>query len=93
MGTTAKVRLCPELPGVFYWLYRAILCLTIAPLIGALVGLVAVFAGIFLGELAALAVLMLFMADIFLRMVRARRMRADEDRSLRNWDPEFDNLG
>jgi hypothetical protein len=91
MGTTIKSSTRPEPPGVLYWLYRALLCLMIAPLIGALVGLVGVFAGMLLGELAAASVLVLFMADIFFRMVRARRIRADAfERSEDLWDPEFD---
>ena len=91
MGTTAKARPRPEPPGVLYWLSRALLCLMIAPIIGALIGIVGVVAGVFLGELAAVAVLVLFLADIFVRMVRARRTRRfDAAPSASHWDPEFD---
>jgi hypothetical protein len=91
MGNHSKARPLPEPPGVLYWLYRALLCLMIAPLIGALVGLVGVFAGMLMGELAAAAVLVLFMADLFFRMVRARRMQAAHaDPSAQLWDPDFD---
>jgi hypothetical protein len=91
MGTTIRSRRRSELPGVLYWVYRALLCLMIAPLIGALVGLLGVVVGVLLGELAAVAVLVLFMADIYLWMVRARTTRTDvRDRPDDLWDPEFD---
>lgn len=91
MGTIAKAQPRSAAPGVVYWLYRALLCLMLAPMIGALIGIVGVFAGVLMGELAAAAVLVLFLADIFFRMLQARRTRAiDDDTSARLWDPDFD---
>jgi hypothetical protein len=94
MGTPLKAEPRREPPGVLYWLSRALLCLLIAPLLGALIGIVGVFAGLWLGELAALGVLVLFLADVFIRMVRARRLAAGavrmptgfRDRELEAWD-------
>ena len=63
----------------------------IAPILGALIGIVGVVAGVLLGELAAVAVLVFFLADIFVRMVRARRARVfDAAPAASHWDPEFD---
>ena len=94
MGTRAKVRPRPEPRGVFYWLYRALLCLTIAPLLGALVGLLGVFVGMLLGELAALALLVLFFSDIFIRIRHAQAMNTyDEDPWQDDWDSEWDDPG
>ncbi len=91
MGIPGKPRPHSEPPGVLYWLYRALICLTIAPMIGALVGLLSVFAGLLMGELAAAAVLVLFMADLFFRMLRARRLPDyDTDSTAWMWDSEFD---
>jgi hypothetical protein len=91
MGIATKARPRHKQLGVLYWLYRALLCLLIAPILGVLIGIVGVFAGVFMGELAAAAVLALFLADIFFRMLRARKLRAiDERTSAGHWDPDFD---
>lgn len=60
-------------------------------MIGVLIGIVGVFAGALVGELATAAVLALFLADLFFRMLKARRTRAiDDDTSAGLWDPDFD---
>jgi hypothetical protein len=78
MGNVAKALPRREPPGVLYWVSRALLCVLIAPVLGTLIGIVGVVAGLWMGELAALAVLVLFLVDIFVRLVRARRLATSE---------------
>ena len=89
---SAKSRPRREPRGVLYWLYRALVCLTIAPLIGALTGLLGLVTGLLLGEFAAAAVMVIFLTEVFVRMVRARSVQAEEAETWADpwWDPEID---
>lgn len=90
MGTLTKSRPRPDPRGVLYWLSRAVICILFAPLLGILVGILGALAGVWLGELAALAVLALFLADIFMRLVRARRPVFREAGTVGIADPDID---
>jgi hypothetical protein len=76
MANIAKAQRLPEPRGVLYWMVRAVICLLVAPLFGVMVGIIGGVAGLFLGEIAAILVLIVFMADIFIRLIRGRRFPA-----------------
>jgi hypothetical protein len=91
MGNIARARRHAEPPRSLYWVYRALLCLIVAPLIGVMVGIVSSVAGLLWGELAALIVLLFFMTDLFVRLVRGRRAAVtDEPAPGGTWDRELD---
>ena len=81
-----------ERAGTLYWVYRALVCLAIAPMVAALLGLVSVFTGTLMGELAIAAIVVVFLADIYLQVARARRMESiDDDWATDLWDQDFDD--
>jgi hypothetical protein len=91
MRRPSKTRQATPERGVAYWLYRSLLCVIVAPLIGIMVGIVSGVTGFLLGELAALVVLVLFMTDLFIRLVRARRVPAlQQIEPAGLWDQEMD---
>lgn len=90
MGIVTKSRPRPDPRGVLYWLSRAVLCILFAPLLGILIGILGALAGVWLGEVAALAVLALFLTDIFVRLVRARRPMVREIGTMGLADPDLD---
>lgn len=90
MKPNAKAGPRPDPRGVLYWLSRALVCVVIAPLLGLLIGIVAAVAGVLVGELAALAVLLLFLVDIFLRLLRARRPPHPASGMIGVGDPDLD---
>ena len=81
-----------ERAGTLDWVYRALGCLAIAPMVAALLGLVSVFVGTLMGELAIAAIVVVFLADIYLQVARARRMESiDDDWATDLWDQDFDD--
>ena len=81
-----------EPAGKLYWVYRALVCLAIAPMVAALLGIVSVFAGILMGELAVATIMVVFLTDVYLRVARARRMESfDDDWATDLWDQDFDD--
>ena len=94
MGYPSKSVAVPPPPGVLYWLFRSLLCVVVAPVLGILFGALATFVGIHLGEAAALLMLAISLAWVFLMMVQARRRAGIARRKMagvkREWDPEFD---
>ncbi len=78
--------------GTLSWLYRVLLCLAIVPMAAALLGVVSVFTGTLMGELAIAAIMVVFLADIYLQVARARRMESiDDDWAPDLWDQDFDD--
>jgi hypothetical protein len=92
MGNPSKAMPRRELPGTLFWLYRVLLFLAIAPMVAALLGIVSVFAGVLMGELAIAAMLVVFLGDIYVQVARARRMDSiDDDWATDLWDQDFDD--
>jgi hypothetical protein len=61
-------------------------------MVAALLGLVSVFTGTLMGELAIAAIVVVFLADIYLQVARARRMESiDDDWATDLWDQDFDD--
>ena len=61
-------------------------------MVAALLGIVSVFTGILIGELAVATIMVVFLADIYLRVARARRMESfDDDWATDLWDQDFDD--
>jgi hypothetical protein len=61
-------------------------------MVAALLGIVSVFAGILMGELAIAAIMVVFLTDLFVRVVRARKMETfDDGLATERWDENFDD--
>jgi len=92
MGNSSKSMPMREPLGTLAWLYRVLLCLAIVPMAAALLGVVSVFTGTLMGEIAVAAIMVVFLADIYLRVARARRMESiDDDWATDLWDQDFDD--
>ncbi|MGO9597911.1 MAG: hypothetical protein ACLP7Q_07940 [Isosphaeraceae bacterium] len=92
MGNSSKSMPMREPLGTLSWLYRVLLCLAIVPMAAALLGVVSVFTGTLMGELAIAAIMVVFLADIYLQVARARRMESiDDDWAPDLWDQDFDD--
>jgi len=92
MGNSSKSTPMREPLGTLSWLYRVLLCLAIVPMAAALLGVVSVFTGTLMGELAIAAIMVVFLADIYLQVARARRMESiDDDWAPDLWDQDFDD--
>lgn len=78
-----------ELQTFFFWTYLLLICLTLGPMFAGLIGLISVFSGMLLGELAAVLLLVLFFVDILLRIRRALEMDTyDEDPWQDDWEAD-----
>ena len=92
MGNSSKSMPMREPLGTLSWLYRAPVCLAIVPMAAALLGIVSVFTGTLMGELAVAAIMVVFLADVYLQVARARRMESiDDDWATDLWDQDFDD--
>ena len=92
MGNSSKSIPMREPLGMLSWVYRVHLCLAILPMVAALLGFVSVFVGVLAGELAIAAIVVVFLADVYVRVARARQMdMIDDDWTTDFWDQDFDD--